>query len=101
MRAASVPVDGECSGPGRDGSIRPFVNYEKQNLGQMVLGMSNAEIVTKLFLAESTVKSHLSSAFTKLGVTSRNEAADLILNPTAGVGLGILTIPSEKISTVR
>ena len=71
---------------------------EKQILGQVVLGMSNAEIAAKLFLAESTVKSHLSSAFAKLGVASRNEAAALILDPAAGVGLGILTIPTEKLS---
>lgn len=74
---------------------------EKQILAQVVLGMTNAEIAAKLYLAESTVKSHLSSAFAKLGVTSRNEAAALILNPTAGVGLGILTIPAESVPTSR
>ena len=71
---------------------------EKQILGQVVLGMSNAEIAAKLFLAESTVKSHLSSAFAKLGVASRNEAAALILDPAGGLGLGILTIPTEKLA---
>ncbi len=44
---------------------------EKQILGLVVMGMTNAEIAGKLFLAESTVKSHLSSAFAKLGVSSR------------------------------
>lgn len=92
----SVPVFGG-GGAGRN----VLTAREKQILGQVVLGMSNAEIAQKLYLAESTVKSHLSSAFAKLGVTSRNEAADLILNPASGVGLGILTIPSEKIATAR
>jgi DNA-binding NarL/FixJ family response regulator len=65
---------------------------EKQVLALVVMGMSNAEIAGKLFLAESTVKSHLSSAFAKLGVRSRNEAAATILDPNSGVGTGILMI---------
>jgi DNA-binding NarL/FixJ family response regulator len=67
---------------------------EKQILGLVVMGMTNAEIAGKLFLAESTVKSHLSSAFAKLGVSSRSEAATVILDPQSGAGLGILTIPT-------
>ncbi len=67
---------------------------EKQILGLVVMGLTNAEIASKLFLAESTVKSHLSSAFAKLGVSSRNEAASVILDPRSGAGLGILTIPT-------
>ena len=71
---------------------------EKQILGLVVMGLSNAEIARKLYLAESTVKSHLSSAFAKLGVSSRNEAVNVILDPERGRGLGILTIPAEPIS---
>jgi len=67
---------------------------EKQILGLVVMGMTNAAIARKLYLAESTVKSHLSSAFAKLGVSSRNEAATVILDPQSGAGLGILTIPN-------
>ncbi len=63
---------------------------EKQVLGLVVGGYMNSQIAERLFLAESTVKSHLSSAFSKLGVRSRNEAADLILDPERGAGLGIL-----------
>jgi DNA-binding NarL/FixJ family response regulator len=69
---------------------------EKQILSLVVMGLRNREIATKLFVAESTVKSHLSSAFSKLGVGSRNEATALILDPRAGVGMGILTIPSHS-----
>jgi DNA-binding NarL/FixJ family response regulator len=69
---------------------------EKQILGLVVMGMTNAAIASQLFLAESTVKSHLSSAFSKLGVSSRSEAASVILDPTNGVGLGILTIPTQR-----
>jgi DNA-binding NarL/FixJ family response regulator len=63
---------------------------EKQVLSMVVAGMSNKAIAGELFLAESTVKCHLSSAFSKLGVRSRNEAADLILHSGADSGGGVL-----------
>ena len=69
---------------------------EKQVLGMVVLGFTNSEIAGKLHLAESTVKSHLSSSFTKLGVRSRTEAAALILDPATGLGTGILAISEEE-----
>lgn len=65
---------------------------EKQVLGMLVMGFTNAEIAAKLYLAESTVKSHLSSAYTKLGVRSRKDAATMILDPIEGLGPGILAI---------
>jgi DNA-binding NarL/FixJ family response regulator len=72
---------------------RTALSYrEKQVLGMVVLGLMNAQIADRLCLAESTVKCHLSSAFAKLGVHSRNEAATLILDPQqdlAGCILGI------------
>jgi DNA-binding NarL/FixJ family response regulator len=37
--------------------------------------MRNGEIASTLHLAESTVKSHLTSAYLKLGVTNRTQAA--------------------------
>ena len=69
----------------------PLSFREKQILGLVVMGFTNAGIASKLFLAESTVKSHLSSAFTKLGVHSRHEAAALLADPQQ-MGLGVLTI---------
>jgi len=68
---------------------------EKQVLGMVVLGLTNGEIAHKLRLSESTIKSHLSSSFTKLGVRSRAEAAALILDPGAGLGTGILAISDD------
>ncbi len=70
---------------------------EKQILGLVVMGYMNSEIAEQLFVAESTVKSHLSSAFGKLGVRSRNEAVDLILDPERGLGMGILALGGERI----
>lgn len=68
---------------------------EKQILGLVVMGYMNCQIAERLFLAESTVKSHLSSAFGKLGVRSRNEAAAMILDPGRGLGTGILALAGE------
>ena len=72
----------------------PLSFREKQILGLVVMGFTNAGIAKKLFLAESTVKSHLSSAFTKLGVRSRHEAAALLSDPQQR-GLGVLTIARD------
>jgi DNA-binding NarL/FixJ family response regulator len=91
VQAGQVSVPGSR---GRELRKRILTSREKQILGLVVMGMTNAEIAAKLFLAESTVKSHLSSAFAKLGVSSRSEAATLILDPQSGAGLGILTIPT-------
>lgn len=69
---------------------------EKQVLGMVVLGMTNAEMAAKLFLAESTVKSHLSSSFAKLGVRNRRQAVVKILDPESHLGLGILGITPTR-----
>jgi DNA-binding NarL/FixJ family response regulator len=74
---------------------RALTAREKQTLGMVVMGFSNAEIARKLYVAESTVKSHLSSAFAKLGVRTRSAATELILDPQHGVGTGILAISGE------
>ncbi len=73
---------------------------EKQVLGLVTMGLMNSEIAERLFLAESTVKSHLSSAFAKLGVRSRHEAVELVINPDCGLGPGILSLVSEPSQTV-
>lgn len=70
---------------------------EKQILGLVVMGQTNGQIAERLVLAESTVKSHLSSAFGKLGVRSRHEAVDLILDAEHGLGMGILGLGGEPL----
>jgi DNA-binding NarL/FixJ family response regulator len=74
-------VVGQISFPGglqRTAEGPPLTTRQKQVLGSMASGLTNAQIADQLGLSESTVKSHLSSAFTKLGVASRAEAAALI-----------------------
>lgn len=59
---------------------RPALSHrERQVLTYVCEGLTNSQIAEQLFLSESTVKSHLSSAFTKFGVRSRREAAALFL----------------------
>jgi DNA-binding NarL/FixJ family response regulator len=64
----------------RAGVERPaFSHRERQVLGLVAEGQTNAQIASELFLSESTIKSHLASAFSKLGVRSRKEAAAVFL----------------------
>ena len=44
----------------------------------LVTRLTNGQIAARLYLAESTVKSRVASAFAKLGVRSRKEAATLL-----------------------
>jgi DNA-binding NarL/FixJ family response regulator len=68
---------------------------EKQVLSLVVLGLTNPAIAAKLHVAESTVKSHLTSSFRKLGVRTRSEATARILEPGGGLGLGILSLTDD------
>lgn len=62
-------------------SVQPptLTHRERQVLTHVTKGLTNSQIAEELFLSESTVKSHLSSAFAKFGVRSRREAAALFL----------------------
>jgi DNA-binding NarL/FixJ family response regulator len=71
---------------------------EKQVLGMVVLGLTNREMALQLHLSESTVKSHLSTAFRKLGVRSRSEAVTRVLDPSSGLGTGILAISADGLA---
>lgn len=58
----------------RAGVERPVLSHrESQVLALVRSGLTNAEIAKRLFLAESTIKSHVASIFTKFGVRSRKE----------------------------
>ena len=62
---------------------------------------TNHEIAARLFLTESTVKSHLASAFEKLGVRSRKDAAALLLDPEEGLQQTALPQPGPPVLNGR
>jgi DNA-binding NarL/FixJ family response regulator len=65
---------------------RALSHREKQIVSLVALGLTNRQIADKLYLAESTVKTHLSSAFGKLDAGSRAEAIQRVLDLEAGHG---------------
>jgi DNA-binding NarL/FixJ family response regulator len=72
-------------------AIRPALSHrERETLALVVKGLTNRQIAARLYLAESTVKTHLTSVFAKLGVGSRSEAVALVLDPDTKLGLGVL-----------
>jgi DNA-binding NarL/FixJ family response regulator len=48
---------------------------ERDILGLLLQGLTNREIAGRLLISDATVKSHLSTAYRKLGVANRTEAA--------------------------
>jgi len=77
----------------RESVERPSLSTrERQILAMVVIGLTNQEIAARMFLAESTVKSHLSSAYNKLGVRSRSEAVAVILDRPDSLGTGIAAV---------
>ena len=74
-------------------AVSPALSHrEKETLALLARGLTNREIADRLFLAESTVKTHVGSIFGKLGVNSRSEAAALVLDPDAKLGVGLLEL---------
>ncbi|WP_051222140.1 helix-turn-helix transcriptional regulator [Conexibacter woesei] len=73
---------------------RPSLSHrEKQVLGLVVEGCTNREIATRLFVAESTVKTHLASVYDKLGAHSRADVAARVLDPDSGYEPSMLLAP--------
>lgn len=80
---------------------RPLSHREKEILALVTLGQTNREIAQTLFLAESTVKTHLSSAFRKLDTRSRSEAVTRVLDPDSGYSATIREIADAAFRPAR
>lgn len=55
----------------------PLTTRELRVLRLVAQGMENRQIATELFLAEATVKSHLTRLFTRMGAVNRAHAVAL------------------------
>jgi DNA-binding NarL/FixJ family response regulator len=87
VRAVAVAARGELVAPrellryvlidDQSGDLSALSARQREILGYVVEGLSNAEIGRCLYLSESTIKQHLRSAYKLLGVSNRTEAANL------------------------
>jgi DNA-binding NarL/FixJ family response regulator len=87
MRALAVAARGELVAPrellryvltkDHSADLDTLSVRQREILGYVVEGLSNAEIARRLYLSESTIKQHLRAAYKLLGVSNRTEAANL------------------------
>jgi DNA-binding NarL/FixJ family response regulator len=95
MRALAVAAKGELVAPrellgyvltkDQSGDLAALSARQREILGYVVEGLSNAEIGRRLYLSESTIKQHLRAAFRLLGVSNRTEAAKRMRDHIRGV----------------
>jgi DNA-binding NarL/FixJ family response regulator len=87
LRALAVATKGELVAPrellryvltnDQSSDLAALSARQREILGYVVEGLSNAEIARRLYLSESTIKQHLRAAYKLLGVSNRTEAANL------------------------
>jgi DNA-binding NarL/FixJ family response regulator len=95
VRALAVAAKGELVAPrellgyvltkDQSGDLAALSVRQREILGYVVEGLSNAEIGRRLYLSESTIKQHLRAAYKLLGVSNRTEAAKAMRDSTRGV----------------
>ncbi|HEY3686604.1 MAG TPA: response regulator transcription factor [Streptosporangiaceae bacterium] len=71
----AVPALLRGAGGDRHPEMAELTDREREVLAEIARGRSNREIARTLAVAEKTVKTHVSSLFTKLGVQDRTQAA--------------------------
>jgi DNA-binding NarL/FixJ family response regulator len=95
VRALAVAAKGELVAPRellryvltKDycGDLGALSARQREILGYVVEGLSNAEIGRRLYLSESTIKQHLRAVYRVLGVSNRTEAAKTMREHAGGV----------------
>jgi DNA-binding NarL/FixJ family response regulator len=74
--AIASRVLAEVSSPGGgDPGLEQLTTREREVLGLLGLGLSNKDLAARLFVAEKTVKTHVSAVLAKLHLTDRTQAA--------------------------
>ncbi|KHE68854.1 response regulator transcription factor [Halobacillus sp. BBL2006] len=68
-------MTGEQEKQAETSSVFKLTKREKEVLHQITLGKSNKEISADLYITEKTVKTHVSSILSKLGLHDRTQAA--------------------------
>jgi DNA-binding NarL/FixJ family response regulator len=89
-----IAENGSLAEPARRGPYG-LTEREVQVLAKVAAGLSDKEIAAKLFLSESTVKSHLRTVYQRLRLRNRAQAAafaierKLVDTETAGAAAGV------------
>lgn len=73
-QSSAENVDSTVNSSPRRGLGNDLTERERQVLSLIVEGLNNADIAERLVVSRSTVKFHVSSIFSKLGVENRAEA---------------------------
>ena len=74
-KTSPAPSRGQAVSPLQHSLVEPLSGRELQILKQIATGSSNREIGNALFIAEGTVKNHVTNILGKLGVRDRTQAA--------------------------